>query len=438
MFMARDGVNALILTVGTRGDVQPYVALGKGLAAKGHSVSIGTCVTFSSFIKDHGLGYAHLNDDVIRLMHSEEGKAAMENTGNWLQAIRTGCRLFPKIGPMQRRHLRDTWASTQACQPDLILFHPKAFGAAHFAERLKIPCILGFYLPMYAPTGEFPAMGMPAVPWGRWYNRLTYRFMTRATWMATGKYINEWRREIGMPRIRCGPYLRRADGEPIPALHGYSESVIPQPADWPETATVTGYWFLDRQEFWQPPPGLEAFLAQGEPPIYVGFGSIFGRDPVRLTQIVVAAVKSAGLRAIIGRGWGGLEPGPLELPPTVLMIDEAPHDWLFPKVAAVVHHGGCGTTAAGFRAGRPTVICPWFGDQPFWGARVKALGVGIGLRSQKKLTVEVLTTALIQATRNASIKEKARILGERIRREDGVGNAVRFIEQWSVTRKQHS
>ena len=119
--------------------------------------------------KDHGLGYAHLNDDVIRLMHSEDGKTAMENTANWFQAIRTGLRLFPKIGPMQRRQIRDIWASTQACQPDLILFHPKAFGAAHFAERLKIPCIFAFYLPMYSPTGEFPAMGLPALPWGRWW-----------------------------------------------------------------------------------------------------------------------------------------------------------------------------------------------------------------------------------------------------------------------------
>ncbi len=429
-------MNVLILTAGTRGDVQPYVALGKGLAARGHSVSICASVTFSSFIKEHGLGYAHQNDDVIRLMHSEDGKTAMENTGNWFQAIRTGLRLFPKIGPMQRRHLRDTWASTLANQPDLILFHPKAFGAAHFAERLKIPCIFAFYLPMYAPTGEFPAMGIPALPWGRWYNRLTYRFMTRATWMATGKYINEWRREIGMPRVRCGPYLRRADGEPIPALHGHSESVIPQPADWPETARVTGYWFLDRQESWQPPPELEDFLARGDPPIYVGFGSVFGRDPVRLTRIVVEAVKAAGLRAIVARGWGGLEPARVALPSTVLMVDEAPHDWLFPRVAAVVHHGGCGTTAAGLRAGRPTVICPLFGDQPFWGSKVEALGVGVAPSSQKKLTVEVLTAALIQVTRSASIKDKAAALGQRIRREDGVGNAVGFIEQWTVNRKQ--
>jgi sterol 3beta-glucosyltransferase len=399
--------------------------------ARGHSVSICTSVNFSSFVKGHGLGYAHLNDDVIQLMHSEEGKTAMENTGNWWEAIRTGLRLLPKIGPMQRRHIRDTWTSTRACKPDLILFHPKAFGAAHFAERLKVPCIFAFYLPMYAPTGEFPAMGMPNLRLGRWYNRLTYRFIARATWMATGKYINEWRRDNGMPRRRCGAYLRRADDEPIPALHGYSESVIPQPADWPETARVTGYWFLDRPETWQPPVELEAFLSQGAPPIYVGFGSVFGRDPSRLTRIVVEAVKAAGLRAIIARGWGGLEPAQVELPSSVFMIDDAPHDWLFPKVAAVVHHGGCGTTAAGLRAGRPTVVCPLFGDQPFWGAKVEALGVGTEPIPQKKVNVEELTRALVEVTGDASIKEQADLLGQRIRREDGVSSAVQFIEHWT-------
>jgi sterol 3beta-glucosyltransferase len=431
-------VNILILTVGTRGDVQPYIALGKGLAARGHAVSICTSVNFSSFVNDYGLGYAHLNDDVIRLMHSEEGKFAMENSGNWLQAIRTGLRLFRIIGPMQRRHISDTWVSTRGCQPDLILFHPKAFGAAHFAERLNVPCIFAFYLPMYAPTGEFPAMGMPHLRLGRWYNRLTYRFMTRATWMATGKYINEWRRDNGMQRRRCGLYLRRADGEPMPALHAYSESVIPQPADWPETTRVTGYWFLDRPEGWRPPAELEAFLSPGPPPVYVGFGSVFGRDPARLTRIVVEAVRGAGLRAIIARGWGGLEPARLELPPTILRIDEAPHDWLFPRVAAVVHHGGCGTTAAGLRAGRPTVVCPLFGDQPFWGAKVEALGVGSAPIPQKKLNREVLTAALIQVTRSASIKEKAHLLGQRIEQEDGVGNAIRLIEEWMGTGQPHS
>jgi sterol 3beta-glucosyltransferase len=424
-------MNIVILAVGTRGDVQPYVALGKGLLAAGHSVTICTCANFESFITDHGLSYAYMNDDLIEFMHSDDGKIAMEHTGNLWEAIRTGVKLLPKVGPMQRRQINDTWESTRAAKPDLILFHPKAVGAADFAARLGVPCMFAFYLPMYVSTGDFPAMGIPNLRVGRWYNRLTYRFIAKAIWWATGKYINEWRKANDLPRRRGDRYLRHANGEPIPALHAYSESIIPRPSDWPETATVTGYWFLNRSEDWQPPADLEDFLAGGEPPIYFGFGSIFGRDPVRLTQIVLDAVKTTGVRAIIANGWGGLDPTRFELPSTVLAVDSAPHDWLFPRVAAVVHHGGCGTTAAGLRAGRPTIVCPFFGDQPFWGARVNALGVGPAPIPQKKLSVERLSAAITQVTTDVTLREKADLLGQQIRNEDGVANAVQFINQWT-------
>ncbi|QDV22562.1 glycosyltransferase [Aureliella helgolandensis] len=423
-------MNIEILAVGTRGDVQPYVALGKGLLAAGHCVTLCTCAKFESFITDHGLNYASMNDDLIDFMHSDDGKIAMENTGNWWEAIKTAFKLLPKLGPMQRQQIKDTWESTCAAKPDLILFHPKAVGAVDFAERLGVPCMLAFYLPMYVSTGSFPAMGIPDLRIGRWYNRLTYRFIAKATWWGTGKYINEWRQANGLPPRRGGKYLRHANGEPIPALHAYSESIIPRPSDWPESATVTGYWFLNHPEGWRPSPELEDFLAGGEPPVYFGFGSIFGRDPVHLTQIVLDAVRATGVRAIIASGWGGLDPARFELPSTVLAIDSVPHDWLFPRVAAVVHHGGCGTTAAGLRAGRPTVVCSFFGDQPFWGAKVKALGVGPAAIPQKRLSVERLSAAITQATTDVTLREKADALGQRIRNEDGVGNAVQFINHW--------
>ena len=424
-------MNILILTIGTRGDVQPYVALGKGLRAAGHDVTICTCASFESFVTEHGLNYAYVNDDVIEFMHSDDGKIVMENTGNLWEAIRTAIRLLPKFGPLIRRQIHDTWESTAATNPDLILYHPKAGGAEDFAERLDVPCMLAFYLPVYVPTGDAPAMLIPNLRLGRWYNRLTYRFIAWAAWLGNGKYVNEWREAHDLPRRRGDRRLRHANNEPIPALHGFSESVIPRPSDWPDTATVTGYWFLDRLEEWQPPAEVEDFLGVGEPPIYFGFGSIFGRDPLRLTRIVLDAVKATGVRAIIASGWGGLETTGLELPETVLAIDSAPHDWLFPKVAVVVHHGGCGTTAAGLRAGRPTIVCPFFGDQPFWGARIEALGVGPGPIPQKKLSVEKLSAAINQVRSDASIQERAEVIGRQIRSEDGVANACEFIDEWS-------
>jgi sterol 3beta-glucosyltransferase len=283
---------------------------------------------------------------------------------------------------------------------------------------------------MYVPTGEFPAMMMPNPRLGRWYNRLTYRFIEKASWWGTRKYVNEWRTANDLPRRRGPRHLKHVDGKPIPALHAYSESVIPRPSDWPETAIVTGYWFLDRTQDWRPPGDLEAFLARGAPPVYFGFGSIFGRDPQRVTRIVLDAIKAAGVRAIISRGWGGLDPSHFVLPPDVLAIDSAPHDWLFPRVAAVVHHGGCGTTAAGLRAGRPTSICPLFGDQPFWGAKIQALGVGPAPIPQKRLSVDHLCTAIHQVMSDAPMRQRAEALGQRIRNEDGVARAVDFIHRW--------
>ncbi|MBZ0254489.1 glycosyltransferase, partial [bacterium] len=217
-------------------------------------------------------------------------------------------------------------------------------------------------------------------------------------------------------------------GERIPVVYGYSEHVTPRPAEWPDDVKVTGFWFLDRLDDWRPPDDLQAFLDAGEPPVYVGFGSIAGRKPKRTAQVVVEALQRANVRGIIASGWGGLDAS--QLPDTIFKIEQAPHDWLFPRMAAVVHHGGVGTTSAGLRAGRPTVVCPFFGDQPYWGSRVHALGVGPKPIPQKKLTPDNLAAAIREAATNPDMRRNAEALGEKIRAEDGVKTAVEFIEGW--------
>jgi sterol 3beta-glucosyltransferase len=224
--------------------------------------------------------------------------------------------------------------------------------------------------------------------------------------------------------------MRLPDGRPIPVLHGFSRHIIPRPEDWPETATVTGFWFLDQAEKWNPPPSLSQFLSEGEPPIYFGFGSIFGRDPKRATQIILEAVRRTGVRAILAQGWGGIEPGDSTQSESVMFIEAAPHRWLFPQVNAVVHHGGCGTTAAGLLAGKPSIICPFFGDQPFWGRHVARLGAGPSPIPQKKLTAESLCRAIDTVINDAVMRENAAALGRRLRKENGTLNAVAFINQW--------
>jgi UDP:flavonoid glycosyltransferase YjiC (YdhE family) len=209
-------------------------------------------------------------------------------------------------------------------------------------------------------------------------------------------------------------------------LYGYSPAVIPKPPDWGEDTHVTGYWFLDPVEAWTPPAALVEFLEAGPPPVFVGFGSMSSRKPEETTALIVDALDRAGQRAILLSGWGGLEGA--RVPDTVFVVDAVPYSWLFPRVAAVVHHGGAGTTSAGLRAGVPSLVIPFFGDQPFWGRRVAALGVGPEPVPRRRLTAERLARALREAVTDEGMRQRAAELGARIRTEDGVGRAVAVLE----------
>jgi UDP:flavonoid glycosyltransferase YjiC (YdhE family) len=211
----------------------------------------------------------------------------------------------------------------------------------------------------------------------------------------------------------------------MPVLYGYSSHVIPKPSDWGEDTHVTGYWFLDPVDEWTPPAALIEFLEAGPPPVFIGFGSMSSRKPEETTDLIVEAVGRARQRAIILSGWGGLQRS--SVPDTVFMVDSVPYPWLFPRVSAVVHHGGAGTTSAGLRAGVPSMVIPFFGDQPFWGQRVAALGVGPEPVPRKKLSVERLAQAIEEAVTDERMGRRAAELGAKIRAEDGIGRAVAVV-----------
>jgi sterol 3beta-glucosyltransferase len=407
-----------ILTAGSRGDVQPFVALAKGLQSAGYDVVLCTAATFESFITSHGISYAHMNDELLRLIDTDEGKAAMSGGSKF--------GLIKKVQPMLRAILDDTWAASQGA--DALIYHPKTLSGYHIAEKLNIPAFMSVPLPLYTPTSEFPNPITPQnVRLGGFYNRLTYSILRFGTLPFMGT-INAWRAEmLNMPPMsRFGNEMVRSNGEPVPALYSYSPHVVPTPTDWPSHAVATGFWFLNEQNDYQPPVELQAFLDAGTPPIYIGFGSMPSVDPEEKAHIVIRALENAGQRGLIASGWGGLKAS--DLPANMMMIEQAPHDWLFPCVAAVVHHGGAGTTAAGLRAGKPTIICPFMGDQPFWGRRVQELGVGTAPIPQKQLTVEALSKSIRTAVSDVEMQCRAAELGEKIRTEDGVGQAVKIIQ----------
>jgi UDP:flavonoid glycosyltransferase YjiC (YdhE family) len=211
-------------------------------------------------------------------------------------------------------------------------------------------------------------------------------------------------------------------------VYGYSPLVVPKPPDWGEWIHVCGYWFLDAAETYQPPDDLIAFLQSGPPPVYVGFGSMIHRDPARVAEMAVKALAIAQQRGILLTGWAGLNHR--NLPDHVFQIDAAPHDWLFPRTAAVVHHGGAGTAAAGLRAGVPSIVVPFFADQHFWGERAHALGVGPKPIPQKQLTAERLAEAIHIAVTDQAMRARAADLGRRLQAEDGVGRAVEVIQDY--------
>lgn len=407
-------MKTLILTIGSRGDVQPYIALGAGLRRAGHRVTLATLEAFAPQARAHGLGFHPLRGEFLELLQTNAGKAAVAGKGNPLALLR-------QVMPMLRQMLVDAQAA--AADADMVLYHPKALSGYSLAEARGIPASLALPLPLYSPTAAFPSPILPIATLGPALNRLSHRAMVWLTSASVRGMVNRWRKEaLGLGPVRDELTLH---GRPVLRLYGYSPAVVPTPADWDASSVATGYWRLDAPEAWQPPEALRTFLAAGPAPVYIGFGSMPTQDAQKTTATVVDALRRAGQRGVLATGWGGLAGA--ELPPELYMLDEAPHDWLFPQMAAVVHHGGAGTTGAGLRAGVPTVICPFFGDQPFWGRRVAELGVGPRPIPQRRLTAAALSEAIGRAVGDSTLRANAAALGATLRGEDGVGRAVAVL-----------
>jgi sterol 3beta-glucosyltransferase len=413
-----------IIAAGTRGDVQPHIALAKGLDRAGHAVRVATHREFATLVSDHGLEFFALSSSPNQIMQGEEMRAAMGGSRNPITLIRA---IRNMLVPQFVQGVEEIWAASQGADA-LILSMLGFYGGYHVAEKLGIPFFEAYVLPA-RPTRAFPSplLGVN-LRLGGTANRLSHTLLLRLAWLLLQPIANHARRTVlDLPPISFPKLFRAFERRHQPLLYGYSPLVLPKPPDWPEWHHVTGWWFLDQPSGWQPPDNLVTFLDSGPPPVYVGFGSMTGRDPERITGIVLDALRRSGQRGILLTGWGGIRPS--DLPNDVLKIDAAPHDWLFPHMAAVVHHGGSGTTAAGLRAGVPSILVPFGGDQYLWGRCIHRLGVGPEPIRRKRLTVERLAAAIQLATSDESMQARAAALGEKIRAEDGVGQAVRIMEQ---------
>ncbi|GAB1200441.1 hypothetical protein APSETT444_009814 [Aspergillus pseudonomiae] len=437
-------LNVVIHVVGSRGDVQPFIALGRAMKRHGHRVRLATHLVFRDFVKRNGLEFFNIGGDPAELMSfmvkNDKLIPKMETlrqggVGKRRRDIRImlgGCwRSCFEAG--EGIDMTSDEAITAApFVADAIVANPPSFAHIHCAEKLAIPLHLMFTMP-WSPTQAFshPLANIrvgdikPSVA-----NFASYGLMEMVIWEGVGDLVNSFRRfELGLEQldvIRAPSLISRLR---IPFTYMWF------PEDWQEHIEVTGFNFLAANTDFVPPSDLVEFLAAGPPPVYIGFGSIVVDDPDALTKMILDAVEMTGQRALISKGWGGLGAESINRP-DVFFLGNCPHDWLFPRVSCVIHHGGAGTTAAGLALGRPTTIVPFFGDQPFWGALIEHNGAGPSPIPHKKLTADRLADAIHFCLKTSTI-EKAQILAEKMCAEDGARDCLAsFHSQLDLRRMQ--
>jgi sterol 3beta-glucosyltransferase len=424
-------MNITIFSIGTQGDVRPFIALGLGLQSAGHRVRIASGMTCENLVLSHGLEYAPLTADFLEVMAKDP------------RAIQRGLNPVALMSTA-RRHLKEMsahWAEeglAAAQGADLLLGNGMmAVLANSLGEALNIPMVETHLQPV-TPCPDIPPMMLtpPDRPRNGKINEMLYHVLRAVTWRMLSAAYSPVRKSLNLNSLPWyGPYYRQKK-EDRRILYGYSPALLPPSPSWPTGVQVTGNWFLTGESQWQPSAELEHFLASGEEPIYIGFGSMLSDDTDNLSAIIYEVLARCGRRAIIATGWGGLAKQEQEQK-NVLVIDAAPHDWLFPRVALAVHHGGAGTTAATILAGIPSVVVPFFGDQPFWAWRLAQNGVAPKAIRRDSLTADKLVAAIAEAS-SENMQVAAKSLAAKVAKEDGVKTAISLLVQWGLIDKGNS
>ncbi|KUF95905.1 Hsp70-binding protein 1 [Phytophthora nicotianae] len=426
-------MNICILIVGTRGDVQPFLAIALRLQEDGHRVRLATHAVYRDFVMSHGVEFYPLGGD------PKELAAYMVKTGGNLipMKIKTLTEDVPRNMQMINEIVFSTWPAVSEPDPDgegpdvpgppfraqAIIANPVSYGHIHVAERLGVPLHIMFPNHGYLPWHSH-------IHYRIWRtlkrNYLSYKLVDLIMWQGTEGVINEFRTEV----LKLHPIRNGDSGSEllldlnIPHSFMWSPQLVPKPSDWGDLYDVIGTVTLKGPASeYSPSPELEAFLGNDGGPIFVGFGSMVLADPLATTKMIIEAATHAKMRVLIQSSWSDMA-GDIDIPSNVFFIGNCPHDWLMPRVSAVVHHGGAGTTAAGLLAGKPTFIVPFFGDQPFWGQAVVSARVGVPPCPIAQLTTEILHNAFVELA-NPDLRKRAEAMRDLMLREDGAGEAVR-------------
>lgn len=400
-----------VVTYGTEGDTRPLVGLSRGLMEAGHEVRLFADPSTIRFAGENGVQAGSLDGDMRGAVYSGAELAGLIETGGGVR------RMAGAVAEIANKHAT-SWMRTvveDATVSSAILFSGIAsYIGLSAAEHLEIPAI-GLGLWPISPTTEFASPLLPPWPMPGPLNLLSHRAVNALLWRRFRGALNDARREI------CGKPGRKRMWGRYPVLYGISPSLVPQPIDWPPEWRICGAWYVSDPE-WTPPSDLVRYLGKGPPPIYVGFGSMAGFDKRKLLAAVIGAV--AGRRALFYPGWSGIDRS--ELPGNFFVVGDTPHDWLLPKTSTVIHHGGAGTSHSAARAGVPSIVVPFAGDQFFWAGRLHAVGVAPRYVPHTKITAGALAK-MIEFTERPEVQVRGRRLGEAIRQENGIDEAVTRI-----------
>lgn len=448
-------LNIVIMVIGSRGDAQPFLKIGKVLKEQyGHRVRIATHPAFREFVEqDSGLEFFSVGGDPSELMAFMVKNPGLIPT---LETVRAGdigrrrAAMAEMFGGFWRACVNATddekdvrnlkmMGEKQPFVADAIIANPASFAHVHCAEALGIPLILSFTFP-YTPTRAFPhplaSIKKSNVDPG-YTNFMSYPLVEMMVWQGLGDLVNDLRvKTLGLDPVSTlwapGALYRMN----VPFAYLWSPSLVPKPSDWGDEIDISGFVFLDLASSFTPPDALTEFLDKGEPPVYIGFGSIVVDDADKFTEMIFKAVELAGVRALVSKGWGGL--GGDDVPDNIFMLENTPHDWLFPKVKACVIHGGAGTTAIALKCGKPTMVVPFFGDQYFWGSMIDRAKAGPEPVPYKQLSAEKLAEG-IKFCLTDEAQKNAQIIAREIEKEgDGAENACAFFHRHFTLSGKHS
>lgn len=419
-------MRVLILTQGTRGDVQPFIALAEALSADGHEVLLGAPLSrFYSFALPSNVELTSLTDIEPLLTLDPDVKEAFETNYRGMRGKRLILPVIRRFNSVHRI-IRQEIAQFVDADVDIVVHHANV-PAHEVAERIGVPAVPVCLGPSLIPTNRFADPMIPiSVP--KILNRFSYRLSLMWLKALVGN-TKRWREatlNLSYRKHHRDP-LRKPSGEPATVLQAYSRLILPPDLNYPKWVHTTGFWFPTRSEKHLSVSTLERFVSKGKPPVYVGFGSVVGTDPKNTRDIVHDAVKKVGVRAVIVGGSGGIKTDSMS-DEEILNLDSAPFDWLFPKTAAIVHHGGSGTTAEALVSGRPQVVCPAIFGQHFNAAQMHRNGVAPVPQPQHKLTADGLAESIHEAISNESMATRSTELGKKISSERGTLSAVRVLE----------